>query len=63
MFKLIFTVTVKSELTGAIGSKTIELEPNPDGMMGRFYDAVEDCLIQIRGGSENGTGETNSFQS
>jgi len=63
MFKLIFTVTIKSELTGTTGSKTIELEPNPDGMMERFYDAVDDCLAQIGGVVKNGTSQKNSFPS
>ena len=47
MFPLVFTISVKSELTGKKGEKTIKVSPNPDTMMDVFYDALCDCLKQI----------------
>lgn len=47
--KMIYTITIKSEVTGRIGSKTIELDLNPEGMLEKFYDAVDNCLYQIAG--------------
>lgn len=49
MFELIYTISVKSETTGKFGSKTIKVDINPDGMIEKFYGAVEDCLRQIAG--------------
>lgn len=46
---LLFTVTVKSELTGKVGTKTVKMDPNPDGMLERLHEAVNDCLAQIAG--------------
>lgn len=46
---LVFTVMVKSELTGNRGSCTIQLEPSPENMLERFYEAVRNCLVQVAG--------------
>jgi hypothetical protein len=60
MFNLIFTVTVKSELTGRSGSVTIQADPNPDEMLEKFYEATRKCLYQIAG-EKNGKDDGDSY--
>lgn len=48
---LIFTVTVKSELTGNTGSVAVKANIDHDrGLeLEKFYEAVRECLAQIAG--------------
>ena len=47
--KLSYIVKIESLFTGKSGVVQIDMDPNPDGMMEKFYQAVEDCLRQIIG--------------